>query len=223
LNSNAVNNNNSAVTSSHSGKKAVMSPSIVPFNNSLQDVVEWIPPDLDGAHLIKARICHENILILKYSRYGCHTMSIHILTSRSSDDASWTEPVTELPHPAYGSIIGPTCSYHSSEVFYMYSGFSDPGTLFHAVVLRPDRTYGIELSVTPIKQSILTIPQSIQKRKQKKVNSGLLPSSSYFTSSNSPSESVLESTLTDIIPASPSAPPVDSIITQHTPSTLKHG
>lgn len=145
--------------------KLVNVPSIVPFNNSLQEVVEWIPPDLDGANLIKARICHQNILILKYSRYGCHTMSIHILTSRSVDDASWTEPVTELPHPAFGTIIGPTCSFHSSEVFYMYSGFSDPGTLFHAVVLRPDRTHGIELSVTPIKQSSLTLPQSFRKSK----------------------------------------------------------
>lgn len=55
-------------------------------------------------------------------------------------------PVADLPHPLYGTISGPNCNFYSSEIFYQFSSFSDPSSVYRAVVDRDPFNGSIEIS-----------------------------------------------------------------------------
>ena len=53
--------------------------------------------------------------------------------------------MADLPHPLYGTITGPYCSFYSSQIFYRCSDLSDPGSIYRAVINRDLFSGSIEI------------------------------------------------------------------------------
>ena len=53
--------------------------------------------------------------------------------------------MADLPHPQFGTIAGPSCSFHSSQIFYRCSDLSDPGSIYRAVINRDLFSGSIEI------------------------------------------------------------------------------
>jgi prolyl oligopeptidase PreP (S9A serine peptidase family) len=62
-------------------------------------------------------------------------------------------PVASLPHPPLGSISGPTCSFTSCDVFYRFSSFSEPCSVYRASIRRHETDRDIELSFDQVYSS----------------------------------------------------------------------
>lgn len=65
-------------------------------------------------------------------------------------------PVADLPHPQFGTITGPSCSFYSSQIFYRCSDLSDPGSIYRAVINRDLFSGSIEIFFDQL--SSVTIP-----------------------------------------------------------------
>ena len=129
---------------------------------------EWIPKASDGSILVQASIAQHTVLVLTYFKDNTHDILLYDLaqlSTRESDSSSiagdyymasssgggggsstGVRPVATLPHPPCGSITSVTCDFSSPHIFYRYSSFDDPGSIWHALVSRDSYNGSIEIS-----------------------------------------------------------------------------
>ena len=55
-------------------------------------------------------------------------------------------PLATLPHPPHGAISGPTCSAYSNDIFYRFTNFSEPCSIYRTVVQRRLTDNSVELA-----------------------------------------------------------------------------
>lgn len=106
--------------------------------------LDWIPQRLDGDYLESATIAAHTVLVLKYLKNSSHEVLLYDLTQNLVQESQI--PVADLPHPPHGTINGPNCNFYSSEIFYQYSSFSDPSSVYRALVARDPFNGSIEIS-----------------------------------------------------------------------------
>jgi protease II len=114
------------------------------FLHAWKGCLDWIPQRLDGDYLESASIAAHTVLVLKYLKNCSHEVLLYDLTQNLVQESQI--PVADLPHPPFGTIIGPHCNFYSSEIFYQYSSFSDPSSVYRAVVQRDPFNGSIEIS-----------------------------------------------------------------------------
>lgn len=106
--------------------------------------LDWIPQRLDGDFLESADIAAHTVMVLKYLKHSSHEVLLYDLTQNLVHESQI--PVADLPHPPHGTISGPYCNFYSSEIFYSYSDFSEPASIYRATIERDTFTGSIEIS-----------------------------------------------------------------------------
>jgi prolyl oligopeptidase len=114
------------------------------FLHAWKNCLDWIPQRLDGDYLESATIAAHTVLVLKYLKNSSHEVLLYDLTQNLVQESQI--PVADLPHPPFGTISGPNCNFYSSEIFYQYTSFSDPSSVYRAVVERDAFNGSIEIS-----------------------------------------------------------------------------
>lgn len=109
-----------------------------------KNALEWIPEDEDGRILEFAGIAAHTVLVLKYLQGFAHNVLLYDLTQVLKEESRI--PAADLPHPQFGTIDGPYCNFYSSEIFYQHTGFSDPGSIYKAIIKRDVFSGDIEIS-----------------------------------------------------------------------------
>jgi len=114
------------------------------FLMAWKTALEWIP-EREGYFLESAGIAAHTVLVLKYLAQNTqsHEVLLYDITQTLLDQSRI--PVAELPHPPYGTISGPNCSFSSSQIFYRCSDLSDPGSIYRAVIKRDLFSGSIEI------------------------------------------------------------------------------
>lgn len=123
-------------------------------------ITECVPEDGE-AFLESATVVAENLLLMKYSRNMCHELLVVEFKTNSIDTEGSTEDIISNPVPlkislpGKGSIIGPSCQHLSSDFFYQYISFDEPGIVFWGLVGRSN-TGTLEVSSQVIFKSPLS-------------------------------------------------------------------
>ena len=115
-------------------------PIIISDSYIHNNIREWIS-ETNGI-LQSASIASLTVLVLKYFK-DCNNEILIYDLSQSLDTMPDT-PVATLPQPSFGTISTPSCSFFSYSVFYKFSGFSHPCSIFRAQINR-NCTGSIEL------------------------------------------------------------------------------
>lgn len=110
--------------------------------------LDWIPQRHDGVFLESGYIAAHTVLVLKYAKNASHEVLLYDLTQDLVAESQI--PVADLPHPSHGTISGPNCNFYSSEIFYQYSDFSDPSSIYRALIDRDPYTGAIEISFSQV-------------------------------------------------------------------------
>ena len=116
----------------------IMSESYISSN-----IREWIPECHHGI-LQCASISALTVLVLKYFKDCSNEILIYDL-SQSLDQIP-DSPAATLPHPSFGTIYNPSCSFFSDSIFYKFSGFAHPCSIFRAQIHRNSGSGSIEIS-----------------------------------------------------------------------------
>jgi prolyl oligopeptidase len=95
-------------------------------------MVEVVPEHVDGAMLEHAFTANLSLIVLKYVNIASHSLFVYDVMHESHGG----QKVVELPHPSHGTIFGPNCDVFSQNLFYKFTGFTDPGSIF-MVTLTP--------------------------------------------------------------------------------------
>jgi hypothetical protein len=105
-------------------------------------ITECIAED-DYAFLESAAVVAENLLLMKYSRNSCHELLVVEFKTRDQNNLevlprhNVSNPVpVKITLPGKGSVIGPSCQHLSSDFFYKYVSFDEPGIVFWGLVGR---------------------------------------------------------------------------------------
>jgi protease II len=114
----------------------------------LNDLVEYIPSDCKKMVMEEAYMAAQTVLVLKYfnSLNGAHEVLFYDLRDLGGILRGPLESVASLPHPPFGVIGALNCSYFSNDIFYGFSSFSEPSSIYRAVVRRHTEDQDIELS-----------------------------------------------------------------------------
>ena len=96
-------------------------------------------------YALSAGISAHTVLVLKYLKQESqsHEVLLYDITQILQDQSRI--PVADLPRPEFGTITGPCCSFHSSQIFYRCSDLSDPGSIYRAVINRDLFSGSIEI------------------------------------------------------------------------------
>lgn len=112
--------------------------------NAWKNCLDWIPQRTDGDYLASAGIAAHTILVLKYLKDSSHEVLLYDLTQNLEKESQIA--VASLPHPPYGTIIGPNCNFYSSEIFYQFTSYADPSSVYRALIERDPFTGAISIS-----------------------------------------------------------------------------
>eukprot|EP01039_Chlorochromonas_danica_P000117 gene118-125_t len=123
------------------------------LSNSWKNCLDWIPARRDGDYLVSAGIAAHTILVLKYLKEGSHEVKLYDLTQNLEKESQI--PVASLPHPSFGTIMGPNCSFYSSEIFYQFTGYSDPSSIYRASIDRNPFTGSISITFDEVNSTSL--------------------------------------------------------------------
>lgn len=110
------------------------------INNNIR---EWIAESSNGI-LQSASIAALTVLVLKYFKDCSNEILIYDLSQ--SLDTMPDAPAANLPHPSFGTLYHPIgCSFFSYNIFYKFSDFSHPCSIYRAQIRRDD-SGNIEIS-----------------------------------------------------------------------------
>ncbi len=132
----------------HSFSKGGMNREAYKCLQSWKSCLDWIPQRNDGVFLESGYIAAHTVLVLKYAKNASHEVLLYDLTQDLVLESQI--PVADLPHPSHGTISGPNCNFYSSEIFYQYSDFSDPSSIYRALIDRDPYTGAIEISFSQV-------------------------------------------------------------------------
>lgn len=120
-------------------------PIIIPQAYISKNIREWIAEDRNGI-LQSASIAALTVLVLKYFKNCSNEILIYDLSQ--SLDRMPNSPAAALPQPTFGTITmyTPSCSFFSYNIFYKFSGFSHPCSIFRAQIIRNSGSGSIEIS-----------------------------------------------------------------------------
>jgi prolyl oligopeptidase len=112
--------------------------------NAWKFCLDWIPQRTDGDYLVSAGIAAHTVLVLKYLKDAGHEVLLYDLTQYLVEESQIA--VASLPHPSYGTIIGPSCNFYSAEIFYQFSSYADPSSVYRALIERDPFSGAISIS-----------------------------------------------------------------------------
>jgi protease II len=123
----------------------------------LNDLVEYIPMDSKKMVMEEAYMAAQTVLVLKCfnSLNGAHVVLLYDLCESGGILRGPLESVASLPHPPFGVIGALNCSYFSNDIFYGFSSFSEPSSIYRAVVRRHAEDQDIELSFDQVVSVII--------------------------------------------------------------------